>query len=236
MIATLLLSTLTFAFPPAIDKLPKKYKGENGGDIHGHLFAPDNKSTSSRTPFVVYAHDLGERSDEMWDLATETAKMNISGLTFDFTGHGESKVGKPWLSQTALEQSKSYVFLNRDIKDSINFMSKELKGSYVLVVSGKSLGVALFYATKDQDIKAILAIDPPSIEDFKKLSFNFEHYLAENSGLPIVAFLEKGKEKPFQALLNQTRKAGSEKILVRTYTSTDERTKSVRSEILKILK
>lgn len=148
--------------------------------LSGTLISPAN--VLRKSPAVIFYHGMVSQSKPRYVKRAEAlAQKGIIGLTFDFRGCGESKIGKigeitlsDWFSDTLLAfdflAKQSYVDINR-----IGVSGKSFGGYMAALVSGK------------RKIKSMVLQAPAVYPDawFKKLYLPTDEYQKKRFGYRI---------------------------------------------------
>lgn len=164
-------------------------------------------SGGSIAPGVVLVHQPGGRRDDLAEVAVRLHKQGFAVLTIDLRGHGES-VGKekPWSEQSDDERSRTWTFALRDLRAGTSWLAKQtgVHSSNVSLV-GDRAGCTLVvrHATRDENVRAVVLLDPPR----EQLGFNLAKDIEALAGLPTLIAATKESHSAAQAIADEGERA-----------------------------
>jgi len=207
--------------------------------VVGSFWAPKS-SGGAIAPGVVLVHQAGGSREDMTEVAVRLQKQGFAVLAIDLRGHGES-VGadKPWSEQSEDEQTKSWTFALRDVKGAAAWLQKQhgIHSSNVSLL-GDRAGCTLVvrHATRDENVRAIVLLDPPR----EQMGFNLAKDIETLAGLPTLIAASKDTQSNAQAIADESAKANDglkyiEIAVFKGVSMTSEIDKNLPSQIAKFL-
>lgn len=193
-------------------------------------------------PGVVLVHQPGGKRDDLAEVAVRLHKQGFAVLALDLRGHGES-IGKdkPWLELTEDERSRSWTFALRDLRGGASWLAKQsgVHSSNVSLV-GDRAGCTLVvrHATRDENVRAVVLLDPPR----EQLGFNLAKDIEALAGLPTLIAATKESQGAAQAIADDGERAndGMKYIEIAVFkgvsvASTTELDKTLTAQLAKFL-
>jgi dienelactone hydrolase len=179
---------------------------EDKRTLVGSFWAPKS-SGGNIAPGVVLVHQPGGRRDDLHEVAVRLHKQGFAVLAIDLRAHGES-VGtdKPWQELTEEERSRLWAFALRDLRGGAAWLQKQsgVHSSNVSLV-GDRAGCTLVvrHATRDENVRAIVLLDPPR----EQLGFNLAKDIESLAGLPTLIAASKESQSNAQAIADESARA-----------------------------
>lgn len=172
----------------------------------GSFWAPKT-SGSNVAPGVVLVHQPGRNREDLVEIAVRLHKQGFAVLSIDLRGHGES-VGhdKPWTEVSEEEQARIWTFAVRDVKGSAAWLQKQpgVHSSNVSLVGDRGgCTLVVRHATRDENVRAIVLVDPPR----EQMGFNLARDLEVLAGLPTLIAASKDTQTSAQAIADESAKA-----------------------------
>lgn len=199
-------------------------------------------SGGSIAPGVVLIHQPGGKRDDLVEVAVRLHKQGFAVLALDLRAHGES-VGqdKPWSSLSDEERSRTWAFALRDLRGGASWLAKQtgVHSSNVSLV-GDRAGCTLVvrHATRDENVRAVVLLDPPR----EQLGFNLAKDIEALAGLPTLIAATKESQSAAQAIADEGERAndGMKYIEIAVFkgvsvTSPTEFDKTLTAQIAKFL-
>jgi pimeloyl-ACP methyl ester carboxylesterase len=172
----------------------------------GTFWAPKS-SGGNIAPGVVLVHQPGGHRDDLTEVAVRLHKQGFAVLAIDLRTHGES-VGadKPWHELTDDERTRTWAFALRDLRGGATWLQKQpgVHSSNVSLV-GDRAGCTLVvrHATRDENVRAVVLLDPPR----EQLGFNLAKDIESLAGLPTLLAASKESQSNAQAIADDSARA-----------------------------
>lgn len=174
-------------------------------ELAGTFWAPKSKTEA---PGALLIHGAGGRRADLQDLADRLCKAGFAVLAIDLRGHGESVTADTdWTKLEPAAQQELWSFATRDVKAGTKFLEarKEVHGASIVLV-GHREGCALVarHAAKDENVRGIALLDPPSGESGAS---QLDKDLAELGGLPTYISVPEERKDLAQRLAEDGQRA-----------------------------
>jgi len=163
-LVTLLYIVLFASIINAQEQQPVSFVTTDGGEIYANYFHTGPKA-------VVLAHGAIFNKESWQGLIENLLKNNISVLSIDFRGYGQSTAGK--------RPADKY----EDILAGVHFLNKKPEISHVSVLGASMGGSAAAQASihsKAGDIKHLILLSPAAFREPEKIKSNTFYIASKN--------------------------------------------------------
>lgn len=196
--------------PAAIRTEPQRVEITTPDDKHvtvGTYYAP--KDQKKLAPAVLLVHDAGGKRGDLAQMAERLQQKGFGVLSIDLRHHGES-VGsdKPWTELTDAERQAAWLVALRDVKAAASWvLTQPSIHTSNLSLFGDRAGCTLVtrHATRDENVRSIALLDPPS----EQLGFKLARDIAALGGVPTLIAVTKEAETVAQSLADSGQKANN---------------------------
>lgn len=210
-------SSLTLPAPPAVAALPAPAAAVDAErvvvptqdklSLAGTYWAPKGKQAA---PGALLIHGAGGKRGDFEELAKRLNKMGFAVLTLDLRGHGESVTDDAdWARLAPADRTTLWAFATRDIKAGVDFLreQKEVHSSSLVLV-GHQAGSTLIarHAVKDENVRAIALLDPPS-DEAEMYGFHLDKDIEDLGGLPTYISVPKDSHEVAQRMADDGQRA-----------------------------
>jgi pimeloyl-ACP methyl ester carboxylesterase len=192
---------------PAVEPERVVLRTQDKLSLVGSYWAPRGKQAA---PGALLIHEAGGKRAEMDELAARLHKVGFAVLSIDLRGHGENDTGgDEWSGLEREERERLWAFATRDVVAGTNFLTdqKEVHSSSLVLV-GHGAGAALVarHAVKDEDVRAIALLDPPS-DKAGTYGFQLDKDLEDLGGLPTYISVPKEGHAAAQRMADDGQRA-----------------------------
>jgi len=157
-------------------------------------------SGRQKAPGALLVHDAGGQRDELDAIAERLNKQGFGVLVLDLRGHGGSANRKwDWSTRDDGEREALWAFALRDLEAGAEFLADDsgiLSTSLVVVGHGAGSALAARHAARDQNVRALALLDPPTAA----LGFDLRTDIADLAGLPCMVAATAGRQTAAQDL------------------------------------
>jgi len=163
--------------------------------LAGSYWAPKSKQAA---PGALLVHGAGGKRGDLEDFAQRLNKIGFAVLAIDLRGHGESATeSSDWSKLDSGDRERLWAFCTRDVKAGTEFLRQQKDvHSSSLVLVGHRAGATLIarHAVRDEDVRAIAVLDPPS-DGAQMYGFHLDKDIQDLRGLPTYISVPKdGRE------------------------------------------
>jgi len=165
--------------------------------LTGAFYAP---RATGRAPAVLLVHDAGGNRNQLEKIAPHLQKRGFAVLALDLRGHGGSaSAGCDWSRLEGDEHKRMWAFTLRDVAAAADFLRgrKEVHTSNLSLVGLRAgAAVALRHAVKDENVRAVVLLDPET----QQLGFNLADDVGE-VGVPTLIISPRGDTNTARRLI-----------------------------------
>ena len=179
---------------PRIGDAPESFESvmlETGDKlkIHASFYAPRGKN--DRKPGVLLVHDAGGDCTDFRSMAETLQKRGFGVLALDVRGHGANAHDEiDWAKLDEDGRTRLWAFAMRDVAAGAQYLRtrKEIHASNLTIVGlGAGCSLAARYASRDENVRAVVLIEPGG----ESYGYDLSSDLAELGGLPTLIVSEK---------------------------------------------
>lgn len=146
------------------EQLRFKYISLDGFEIYGNVYVPNKNIKKEDSKQVLLLHGWGQNQKVYDELVNLLVANNITAITMDFRGHGQStyKKGTEFLPQHLTLDD--YASFSKDINGvKLYLESKEMSSKFSIIGSDIGANVALLYASENNDTVNKVVLLSPSL-------------------------------------------------------------------------
>jgi len=176
------------------------------------------KARSKQSPAALLLHDKGKTREELEETAEYLYKRGFAVMTIDLRGHGESETEDVSFEDASDEDKKTMWSLSsRDIEAAAAYLADQdgVHATNLSIVGiGSSASLAVRRALKDENVRAIVLVDP-ELETFE---YDVVEGVTELGGLPTMVLSSTDGRKEAKKLQDDAHEAngGLEYVEVKT--------------------
>lgn len=200
-----------------------RLRAQDRVDLAASYFQPHDMN--DRSPAAVLVHDAGADRTQLADLAAYLNKRGFGVLTLDVRGHGESATdGLRWESLDEKERARAWALASRDLDTAMTYLREKPEihsANFSLVGIGAGCQLVVRHAVDDENVRAVVLIDPPQ----SALGYDLSAGIRALEGLPCLLVSSKAGREAAEKLQTSAHEAndGLEYIEVQVMKASSEK-------------
>jgi pimeloyl-ACP methyl ester carboxylesterase len=180
---------------------------EDKSSLVGSYFAP--KDVKKPTPAVLLVHNAGGKRGDLSEVADRLAQKGFAVLTVDLRSHGDSVgTGKPWAELGDDDKQATWVAAMKDVKASLQWLGAQPgihKSNLALFGDRAGCALAARQASKDENVRSLVLLDPPSA----LWNFDLAREVEALAGVPTLIAVSKESKPTAETLAESGEKANN---------------------------
>lgn len=171
------------------------------------------KDDKKLSPAVLLVHDAGGKRGDLDEIAQRLQQKGFAVLTIDLRGHGESVghnvcQGKTWAELDNDAKQKTWSSAMHDIKAAMQWLAAQPgihKSNIALLGDRAGCTLAARQASKDENVRSLVLLDPPSA----LWGFDLSHEVQALAGVPTLIAVTKEAKHQAETIAESGRSANN---------------------------
>ncbi len=159
--------------------------------LSASYYEPKRRKNSPPAPAAMLLHDAGSSREELTEMAAYLHKKGFAVLTVDLRGHGASATAETDFDKAdAKGRETLWAMSTRDVDAATKFLLKQdgvHASNLSLIGVGAGAALAVRRAAKDDNVRAVVLIDP----DKDSFGFDVSGGVEDLGGLPTLILAPK---------------------------------------------
>jgi pimeloyl-ACP methyl ester carboxylesterase len=163
--------------------------------LSASFYEPKRRKSSPPAPAAMLIHDAGSSRDELAEMAAYLHKKGFAVLTVDLRGHGASATDDTNFEKADEKTRETlWAMSTRDIDAATKFLLKQdgVHATNLSIVGvGAGAALAVRRAAKDENVRAVVLIDPAK----ESFGFDVSGGVGDLGGLPTLILAPKSSRE-----------------------------------------